>query len=90
MSKRKPKLVGKLELTLGEARKVGTLGWPYADASVKEVKIEKILEFIPGKERPASFNELYRESAVLVICCRRPRLFVRMAAMEGQFVYVLQ
>ena len=53
----KKKLLEKLALTrLNTAR----YPWKWADGSVESVEIVGILEYIPGKERPRFFDELYR------------------------------
>jgi hypothetical protein len=58
MVKRKtPKLIEDLVLTRENTAK---LPWKFSDASVQSVKIEKIMEFVPGKDRPKFFEELYR------------------------------
>jgi hypothetical protein len=58
MVKRKqPKLIEDLALTRDNTAK---FPWKFADSSVQSATIEKVLEFVPGPERPRFFDELYR------------------------------
>lgn len=57
MKKRTPKLVESLALT---QESTARYPWKFVDGSVQSAKIEKVLEFVPGKDRPKFFNELYR------------------------------
>jgi hypothetical protein len=53
----KKKLIEELVLTRENTK---TYPWAWADDSVKQAKIEKVLEFLPGKQRPKFFDELWR------------------------------
>jgi hypothetical protein len=53
----KKKLVEELILTRENTAKYP---WKWASGSVQSAKIDKVVEFIAGKDRPKFFDELYR------------------------------
>jgi hypothetical protein len=57
VKRKTPKLTEDLQLTRENTAKYP---WKFADGSVQSAKIEKVLEFISGKDRPRFFEELYR------------------------------
>ena len=57
MRRKTPKLIEDLQLTRENTLK---FPWKFADGSVGSAKIERVLEFVPGHDRPKFFDELYR------------------------------
>ena len=58
MVKRKvPSLIEDLALT---RENTARYPWKWSDGSVQSAKVEKVLEFLPGADRPKFFGELYR------------------------------
>lgn len=57
MKKKTPKLLTDVALTRDNT---GKYPWRFADNSIESCKIEKVLEYVPGKERGRFMDELYR------------------------------